>query len=347
MSEVCPDPVRVCRTAGLIVLVAAAMASAMPAPAALHRDAVVVDLHSDVILDVASGQRDVGRRGVAGHVDLPRLREGGVDVQVCALFVDPREAGRGFRRATELLDAFDALRRAQPALAVATTVEAIEQAVGRGRIAVVLAVENGSALEGDPVNLDRLYARGVRIVSLTWNQSNDLADGALEDTHGGVTPLGRRVLARMADLRMVVDVSHLSERAFWDVLGTTSGPVIASHSNAAGLTPHRRNLTDDQLRALARRGGIVGVNFYPGFTGGPTIGHVLAHMDYLVKVMGADHVALGSDFDGFSQTVVGLEDVSHLPALTAGLLARGYAAEDIRKILGGNALRVFRTVWGR
>ena len=318
-----------------------------PNPAALHRDAVVADLHSDTILDVAAEKRDFAVRGTTGHIDLPRLREGGVDVQVFALFVHPRYAGSGFRRVSELLDAFDRLVRAQPALAPATTVDAIQQAVRRGRIAAVLSVENGSALDGDPANVDRLFARGVRIASLTWNQSNDLADGALDDTHGGLTPLGRRVLKRMQELRMIIDVSHLSERAFWAVLEATTGPVVASHSNASAVTFHRRNLTDAQLRALAGRGGLAGVNFYPAFTGGATLGHILDHIDHLVKVMGADHVALGSDFDGFSQTVTGLEDVSKLPALTAGLLARGYAPDDVRKILGGNVLRVFLAVWGR
>jgi membrane dipeptidase len=322
--------------AGALIFFAAAMTSTAATPpfAVLHRDAIVVDLHSDVILDVASGKRDIAVRGTAGHVDLPRLREGGVDVQVFAMFV-------------HLLDAFDRLARSQPTLAPATSVEAIQRAVHLRRIAAVLSVENGSALDGDPANLGRLHARGVRILSLTWNQSNDLADGALEDAHGGLTPLGRRVLATMADLRMIVDVSHLSERAFWAVLDATRGPVMATHSDAAGLTPHRRNLTDDQLRALARRGSVVGVNYYPAFTGGSTIQHILAHLDYLVKIVGSDHVALGSDFDGFSQTIAGLEDVSKLPALTAGLLARGYAPDDVRKILGGNALRVFQTVWGK
>lgn len=339
---------RVSRIAALIVLILAAMSSAATPPAnVLHREAIVVDLHSDTLLDVASRKRDVAVRGTAGHIDLPRLRDGGVDVQVFAVFIPPRDAGRGFRRATELLDAFDALARTRRELAPAGTVDAIEQAVKAGRVAAVLSVENGSALDGDLANLDRLHARGVRILSLTWNRSNDLADGAIEETHGGLTPLGRRVLARMRELRMVVDVSHLSEKAFWDVLEATAGPIIATHSNAAGLTPHPRNLTDRQLRALAARDGVVGVNFYPTFTGGATIGHVLAHVDYLVKIAGVNHVALGSDFDGFSDTVAGLEDVSRLPALTSGLVARGYSAEDIRKVLGGNALRVFRTVWGR
>jgi membrane dipeptidase len=317
-----------------------------PAVSNLHREATVVDLHSDTLLDVASGKRDISRRGTSGHIDLPRLREGGVDVQVFAAFVHPREAERGFARTLELLDAFDRMVASHPdIIGRARTFEDIEQLVRRGRVAAVLAIESGDAVQGNPANVDRLYRRGVRMMSLTWNNSTALADGALEQRHGGLTPVGRRVLARMAALGIVVDVSHLSEKSFWDVLEATRGPVIATHSNAARVTRHVRNLTDGQLRALARRGGVVGVNFYPAFTGGPTLTHVLAHVDYLVKIMGVDHVALGSDFDGFAQTVDGLEDVSKLPNLTAGLLVRGYSHEDIKKILGGNALRVFREVW--
>lgn len=333
----------------LILLAGSALmpAAALPDAARLHRDALVADLHTDAILEVASGTRDLRVRGASGHLDLPRMQEGGVDLQVFALFVHPRFAGSGFARVTQLLDAFDGLDRADDRLVRATTAAQIEDAVRSGRIAGVLAVENGSAIDGALANVDRLYARGVRMMSLTWNQSNDLADGTMEEVHGGLTPLGRQVLRRMEQLRMVVDVSHLSERAFWAVLEASTGPVVATHSNAAALVPHRRNLSDEQLRALARSGGVVGVNFYPAFTGGPTLGRVLDHIDYLVKVMGVDHVALGSDFDGFTQTVEGLEDVTRLPAITAGLLARGYRPEDVRKILGGNVLRVFRQVWGR
>ena len=331
------------RAAGLI----AAVALLAPMSDAVHREATVVDLHSDTILEVASGKRDITARSTSGHIDLPRLREGGVDVQVFALFVDPRFAGQGYARVTALLDAFDRLDAQQGALVRATSVAEIEEAVRAGRIAVVLAVENGTAIDGNLEHLGHLHARGVRMMSLTWNNSNDLADGASEEVVGGLTPLGRRVLARMQELRLVIDVSHLSERSFWDVLAATTGPLVATHSNAAGLTPHRRNLSDDQLRAIVRRGGIVGVNFYPTFTGGATLAHVLDHIDYLVRIMGADYVALGSDFDGFSQTVKDLEDVSHLPNLTAGLIARGYRPADVRKVLGGNAMRVFRQVWGR
>ena len=314
----------------------------------MHREATVVDLHNDVVLEVAAGKRDITVRSSTGHSDLPRLRAGGVDVQCFALFVHPKDAEHGFARVTELLDAFDRLAAgARAALGLARSMAEIEQVQQTGRLAAVLAIENGSALAGEVDHLDAVYARGVRMMSLTWNNSNGLADGALESRHGGLTPLGRQVLTRMQELRMVVDVSHLSERSFWDVLAATRGPIVATHSNAAALTLHPRNLSDEQLVAVARRGGVVGVNFYPTFTGGPALSHILDHLAYMIKVTGPDHVALGSDFDGFGGQVRDLEDVAHLPTLTAGLIDRGYDAQTISKILGGNALRVFREVWRR
>lgn len=322
--------------------------SARPSAAVVHREATVVDLHNDVVLEVASGKRDITMRSSAGHSDLPRLHAGGVDVQCFALFVHPKDAEQGFARVTELLDAFDRLAAgARSVMGLATSVAEAEQLQHAGRLAAVLAIENGSALAGEVDHLDEVYAGGVRMMSLTWNNSNGLADGALESRHGGLTPLGRRVLTRMQQLRMIVDVSHLSARSFWDVLTATQGPIVATHSNAAALTPHPRNLNDEQLVAVAGRGGAVGVNFYPTFTGGSALTHILDHLAYMIKVMGPDHVALGSDFDGFGGQVRDLEDVARLPNLTAGLIDRGYDAQTIAKILGGNALRVFREVWGR
>jgi membrane dipeptidase len=255
-------------------------------------------------------------------------------------------AARGAARARELIETFQkavAANRAQ--IAHVTTVEQIERARREGKIAAVLSIENADALGGEVKALDELYGQGVRMLGLTWNPSNVFADGALGRTHGGLTDLGRAVLTRMQELGIVVDVSHLSEASFWDTLRATRGPVVASHSNASGLHAHPRNLTDEQLRAVAARGGVVGVNFYSGFLGRPTLARVLDHVDYMVRVMGVDHIALGSDFDGIPQAPSGLEDASKMPNLTAGLQARGYTADQIHKILGGNALRVFRQVW--
>jgi len=269
-----------------------------------------------------------------------------VDVQVFAVFVAPRMAPRGPTRAQELIETFHAAMKANAAqISHVTTVAGIERAQREGKIAAVLSIENGDALGGEVRGVDDLYRQGVRMMGLTWNASNALGDGALGRQHGGLTDLGRAVLRRMSNLGMVVDLSHLSDQAFWDAVRTTRGPVIASHSNAAALYKHPRNLTDQQLREVARRGGVVGVNFYAGFLGAATLDRVLDHIDYMVKVMGIDHVALGSDYDGVPQPPIGLEDISKLPNLTAGLQRRGYSTEQIHKILGGNALRVFREVW--
>ncbi len=318
-------------------------------PLDLHREAIVVDLHVDTLLDLAAGRRSLGGATGRGHIDLPRLRRGGVDVQVFAAFVHPREAAQGRRRVRELIAAFDrAMERYSAEIVPVRTLADIEAAGRAGKIAAVLAVENGGdAIEGDVEQIDWLYRQGVRIMGLTWNPANLLADGASESRHGGLTPLGRRVVERMQALGIVIDVSHLSPQAFWEVLAASRGPLMATHSNADAVHQHRRNLSDAQLRALAARGGVVGINFYPAFLGAATLERVVAHVDHMVKVMGVDHVALGSDFDGITQVPVGLEDVSRLPALTTSLLARGYRPEEVKKIMGGNALGVFRQVWGR
>lgn len=316
--------------------------------ARLHHDALVVDLHADTLLYVADGGRRLAVRSGSGHVDLPRLRQGGVDVQVFAVYIAPRYApDRGYQRASQLLEAFERELRANDRMALCTTVEDIHRAGATGRLAAVLSIENAEAIGDRVERVDELWRRGVRIMSLTWNGSNRLADGVGGTEHGGLSAFGRLVLARMQRLGIVVDVSHLSESAFWQVVGATRGPIVATHSNAAAVRPHRRNLTNDQLRAIARRGGVVGINFYPEFLGGDTIDHVLRHVEHMLRVMGPDHVALGTDYDGIGRTPKGLEDASKLPRLTEAMVQRGYRPEVVRKILGQNAVRVFREVWGR
>src|SRR3970282_1916172 len=279
----------------LALLLALTLGAATVAdPLRVHRDAVVVDLHVDTLLDLAAGKRTLD--GGGGQVDIPRLRQGGVDVQVFAAYIDPGQAPRGKARARELITAFyRAMGRHAGAIASAGTAEEIAAAGRAGKIAAVLSVENlGDALQGEIEQVDRLYREGVRLASLTWNPANLLADGARETRHGGLSPLGRRVVARMQERGMIVDVSHLSAAAFWDVLAATRGPVVATHSDAAAVQPHRRNLTDDQLRALAARGGVVGINFYPDFLGAPTLERVGAPVDHMVAGMGAGYVAPGT-----------------------------------------------------
>jgi membrane dipeptidase len=327
------------------VLIAAFFAA--PAASKVHTDAIVVDLHCDTLLDLHAARRTFAQRSRMGHVDLPRLRAGAVDVQVFAAFVAPRTDAGGPARARELIQTFHTAVGANARQIIhVTTSEQIEHAQREGKVAAVLSIENGGdALGGNVRRVEEFHRLGVRMMGLTWNPSNALGDGALGGQHGGLTVLGRAVLHRMEELGIIVDVSHLSAAAFWDALRSTRGPIIASHSNAWALHKHPRNLSDEQLRAIAGRRGVAGVNFYGGFLGASTLDRVLDHIDHMVRVAGVDHVALGSDYDGIPQAPTGLEDVSKLPNLTAGLQRRGYSAENIHKILGGNALRVFRTVW--
>jgi membrane dipeptidase len=314
-----------------------------------HESALVVDLHCDTVLRWASGKATLSRRGRGGHIDLPHLRAGRVGVQVFALYVAPRFAPeRSHAQARDLLRAFrKEVGRHRGAVGLATSLAQIRRLHRAGKVAAVLSIENGDAIEDDLDRLTAFYRAGVRMMSLTWNPSNRLADGAMEHRLGGITAFGRQVVRRMQELGMIVDVSHLSEKSFWDVVRMTRGPIIASHSDAAAIQPHPRNLRDDQIRALAARGGVIGINFYPDFLGAPSLERVAQHVDHMVSHGGLGCVAMGSDFDGISWAPRGLENASRFPALGRVLERRGYSVAEVAQIMGGNAMRVFGTVWGK
>jgi membrane dipeptidase len=323
-------------------------------PGRLHRESIVFDAHCDTLQKVLAGKRRLGERSEEGHVDLPRLHEGGVTAQIFALFVSPNYFPRGAaRQALRLLDVFyQELEENADQLTLVTTANEIEKAKAEGKVAGILSLEGAEALEGDLAVLRAFYKLGVRNIGLTWNLRNVAADGVDEMRSGsGLTNFGVQLVQEMNRLGIIVDISHLSPTGVRDVLHVSEAPVIASHSNAYALCPHRRNLTDEQLEGIASKGGVVGVTFVPNFVTEnknlTTLKRVLDHIDYMVKTMGLDHVGLGSDFDGFSNAKVqGMEDVTHLPRLTVGLVERGYSEEDVKKILGGNFVRVFREVVG-
>jgi membrane dipeptidase len=370
---------------------------------ALHHDAIVCDLHVDTLQWMLQGHSLASH---PGHLDLPRLQRGGVDLQFFAVWVDPifvpQAAGapdRSFARAVEMLDAFDREMKAHAgAIAPARTAGEARQIVQSGRIAAALGVEGGHAIENDLGKLEELYRRGMRYLGLTWNNTHEWADAAKEETlkgsrHHGLTPFGEEVVRRMNRLGMIVDLSHAAESTFWHVLRVSDAPVMASHSDAWALSPHFRNLKDEQIRALAERGGIIGINFYCVFLDAefmrrqqaaeekrraeldavalahpydfPTqarlerailnaemgrvpvpASRIADHVMHMVNLVGPDHVALGSDFDGTSALPDDLPDVGHLPLVTRLLRERGLGEEALRKILGGNVLRLFETVCG-
>jgi membrane dipeptidase len=321
---------------------------------ALHRSSIVFDGHCDTLLRMAEGKLKLSARSTEGHSDLPRLRDGGVTAQVFAIFVEDKylPAGAAVQTLRVLDTLYDALQDNADALLLATTVEDIESAKADGKVAAIVGFEGAESLEGDLALLRMFHRLGLRLLTVAWSRRNQAADGAWEArTGGGLTNFGLKLVEECNRLGIVLDISHLAPAGVKDVLQLSSAPVIASHSNARALCPSPRNLTDEQLQALADKGGVVGVTFVPAFLSEKSeeasLERLLDHVDHIARVAGIDHVGLGSDFDGFRPPEPkGLEDVTCMPAITAGLVQRGYAEEDVRKILGGNLLRVFRQVVG-
>ncbi|MFO8059859.1 MAG: dipeptidase [Bacillota bacterium] len=317
----------------------------------LHMESLVLDAHVDTLIALVYGRRSLGERSEEGHVDLPRLREGGVNVQFFAHYIEPQfKPDRALLRFMQMADTFFREVEANSDLAeVAFSAGDIHRITSAGRIACVLTIEGGEVLQGDLGVLRVLHRLGLRALGMVWNQRNFLADGVGEArTGGGLTNLGVEAVREMDRLGIVIDVSHLSDPGFWDVVEYAEGPFIASHSNARAVCPHPRNLTDEQIKALAAKGGVMGMNFAPDFVHPEeaTLEGVLDHVDHIAGLVGIGHIGLGSDFDGIGSTPRGLEDVTRLPQLTQGLMDRGYSDEQIRAILGGNFLRVLERVWG-
>ena len=317
---------------------------------ALHAQSLVIDTHCDTIMGVVNGKYELGVERDNGHLDFPRMKRGGVTTQLFACYIEPPfKPTRSLRRCVQMIDAiYSQTEKFADQAEIAYTAQDIVRIHEEGKIGVVISIEGGEAIEGDLGVLRMLHKLGVRCIGLTWNQRNDIADGVGEiRAKGGLTNFGVSVIKEMNRLGIVVDVSHLTKPGFWDVIEESSAPIIASHSNAEAICAHPRNLDDDQIRALAKNGGVMGMNFCPPFVSPNevvTLDEMLDHVDHIVKLVGADHVGIGSDFDGIGSTPVGLENVSCMINFTRGLVARGYSDEDIKKILGGNYLRVFQQI---
>jgi membrane dipeptidase len=327
-----------------------AMGTTQSDVSSLHGRAFVSDAHCDTILDVLKGDRRLGERSDQGQLDLPRLHDGHVSAQVFAIWTPPGRYADALRYGMEAADAFLREVDANSDLRLATTVGDLDAAFADGAVAGVLSLEGVEPLAGSLAVLRNFHRLGLRLVTITWNFRNEAADGVKESvTGGGLTHFGRDLVDACNDLGIVLDVSHLAPSGVEDVLSLSRKPVIASHSNAAALCDHPRNLTDEQIKEIAATGGAIGVAFVPDFLRkdreNASISDVLDHIDYIVGLVGAEHVMLGSDFDGMGEFIPrGLEDVSKLPALTAGLMERGYSESDIRSILGLNFRRVFAEV---
>jgi membrane dipeptidase len=337
----------------------------------LHRKAIVIDFHCDAVgatlpypRMAMGGTRSFGgeavrtlaERSKEGHVDIPRLFEGGVDCQVFSHFVEPIYNPIATRRMLHVMGySFTEIEKNSDKLEIVTRAEEIYKNHGK-KISIIVGIEGGEAIDQDLQLLKIFHKLGLRRLTLCWSNRNAIADGvSSRRSKGGLTEFGASVVEECNKLGILVDVSHMTDPGFWDVLEVSKDTVIASHSNCRALCSATRNLTDDMIKALAEKGGVMGVNYARGFlidrkemmSGKiPTVETVVDHIDHIVKVTGSvDNIGLGSDFDGVGSVAQGLEDVSKLPNLTKALVARGYSDQDIEKILGGNFLRVIKQVW--
>ncbi len=320
----------------------------------LHQEAIIFDGHTDCLLDILAGERAWDKDEGKGQLDLPRLRAGGVTAQIFAAFVEPAQRHDAPGEVLRILEtAHDLLDRWPADMLLARRAGDVRRAKSEGRIAAVLSLEGAEGVRTDLTLLRAFYRLGVRNIGLTHNDRNLVADGVGEGrTAGGLTEFGVRLVAEMRRLGIMLDVAHLAPAGVAQVFQIYEGPVVVSHGNAKAICDHRRNLTDAQLEQLARSGGVIGVTFVPSFIApnraDATLEKLLDHVDHIVKVIGIDHVGLGSDWDGIGDPISPAfpQHVGDTPAFTAGLLRRGYREADVRKFLGENWLRVFSRVCG-
>ena len=364
-------------------------------PAAIHQRSLVIDSHIDISYQLSKGAMKLGSRREEGHFDLVRAREGGLDASFWVAFVPSTfnrpgssEGAKGGAYAEALRQiklVKDAVAANATQVGLASTPDELLELVASGKHAAVIALENGGAIEGDLGKLRALFDAGVRYVTPVHSRDNHLCDSSYDDrhTHGGLSAFGEQAVREMNQLGMMIDVSHVTDQAFWKILALSTKPVLATHSGLRHFKRMERNVSDKMLRALADRGGVLQINFGSWFldakvarkldvmrdelkamekagadqatrdareaelwrafrASNATVDDLVEQIDYAVKLVGADHVGLGSDFEGVHGTPVGLEDVSDYPAITAALLQRGYSAEQIDQINGGNLMRVWR-----
>src|SRR5829696_4081170 len=369
-------------------------------PLLIHQRAIAVDMHVDTAQRLLDEHVDIQQQLSDGHFDAVRARTGNLDAQFFSIWVEPQLFGGGgpkaMRRADDQIAAVRALAERHPdTWLLATSAADIRRAAAQGKIAALMGLEGGYAIDDRLENVKRYYDLGVRYMSPAWSVSTSWAGSSGDDVGAtrGLNEFGKNVVREMNELGMMIDVSHVSDPTFWDIVQTSSAPVVATHSACRAIADVPRNLTDDMIRALAKSGGVVNVIFYPEHlepgwsqkkkqvdaeiatmvqeasaaeTGDVVhkkmardrvrqrefakrlppvkVARIVDHIDHIVKLVGVDHVGIGSDFDGVQITTADLATVADLPNLTKELLRRGYSESDVSKILGGNMLRVMEAV---
>jgi membrane dipeptidase len=368
---------------------------------AIHNAAIIIDTHADTPGRFVDENFDLAQDAGTGYLDFSKIKAGNLGAEFFSIWVNPWTfKGHEAKRALDMIDSVHEQARRHPdQMMMAYGTHDILVAHREHKLAALLGVEGGHAIEGDIRILRDYYRLGVRYMTLTWSNTNDIGDssGDMSDKniqhHGGLTPFGREVVTEMNRMGMMVDISHVADSTFYQALELSKAPVIASHSSSRALTSAPRNMTDDMLRALAKKNGVAQVNYYCAFVSQkyldtakqlgaqhdpdyekvqelfvkpqtpevakeladakarlapklprPPLSDLIDHIDHMVKVAGVDHVGLGSDFDGIDCSPQGMDSAADLPKITEALYQRGYKAEDLDKILGGNLLRVFGDV---
>lgn len=365
--------------------------------AKIHDKAIVVDTHGDILFNQIKSGIDIGKLQSTGNFDLVRAKQGGLDVQVFSIWCD--ENG-GFAIANQQIDSLYSLIKRYPAkITLVRNADELLKAVAANKMAAMIGVEGGHMIENSLEKLEDLAKRGMIYLTLTWNNSTPWSSSAAEETSGKVKPekaglndFGRKVIHKLNDLGVMVDLSHVGVKTFFDAIKESKKPILVSHSCVYQLNPVPRNLNDDQIKAVGKNGGLISINFYAGFLDSnysakqkvflakyndelkaltnrygrsnaidtliakhsseaeatkPSIDLIVDHIDYIVKMIGIDHVGLGADFDGAEAFPKGMNSVADYPKVTAALIKLGYKSADIEKILGGNFLRVLKANKGK
>ena len=309
----------------------------------------VIDLHCDTILRLMEENNGDGLRKNRISIDLEKLRKGNALAQFFALYIDLMDKRDPLEMCLEMLDRFyQEIESNQEDIALARNYNELISNQQQGKISAFLTIEEGGALKGELHNLRSFYRLGVRLITLTWNFPNEIGfpNLNLEFSHRGLTPFGRELVDEMNRLGMLVDVSHLSDQGFEDVAQISSQPFVASHSNARTIRNHTRNLTDDMIKTLANRGGVMGINFAGMFLGNSDLSRVedmVRHINHIKKVGGIDVISLGSDFDGISPPLE-IENIGEIYKLIDALKKEGFTDDEIEKISYRNTLRVIKDV---
>ncbi|KNY25433.1 dipeptidase [Pseudobacteroides cellulosolvens] len=307
---------------------------------------IIVDAHCDTITKIMETGEELFNNNC--HIDLERMVKAGKYVQFFAAFIDP-SYGQAYamKRAIQIIDRFyGEIEKNISYVSHCKSHDDIIEALNNNKIAAILSIEGGDALQGDLSALRMFYKLGVRSICLTWNHRNEIADGVLDGASGGgLTPFGKKVIEEMNRLGMIIDLSHISEKGFWDCIELTKKPLIVSHSNAKKLCGHVRNLTDEQLYAVKKNGGVVGINFYSRFLrddGAASQKDILHHIEYMCSIIGTDHIGFGSDFDGIESMPEDMGGIQDIEKIINDLVKLNYSSDDVEKIAGLNFLRVIK-----